>query len=111
MGRPKKSVDAKKLTHKLCKKCNLSLPIVEFASRRDQVVQSYCKICQKIVNKEYYLANKEKMIVKAECWQAENKEKANDAKRKYYNKRTNKDMPPLPTESSIEPLLETPQDT
>jgi len=48
---------------KNCSKCGKRKPLDSFGvfKKTNDGLQSYCKMCQKIINKKYYSENKEKI--------------------------------------------------
>lgn len=46
---------------KICAKCNIEKNLTDFHKKTGVILQSYCKECFKIRNKEYYSKNSEKI--------------------------------------------------
>jgi len=69
---------------KQCKKCRKSFPVSNFyVSLKTGVYSTYCKECEKIIKKEWYIKNKERVDAKRKQWQKENYHKHLKHQRKY----------------------------
>lgn len=73
---------------KLCKKCNKILEIENFSvcSRNPDGFKNICKDCQKYSAAVYYKQHKSQIIEQVQEWQAENKEKVNEIKKRWSRK-------------------------
>lgn len=73
---------------KICKSCGLKKPFCEFSKQKNGKfgLKTNCNICHRKLNKDYYLANKEKVSERNSVWQKNDINK--EAIRFYYVKRT-----------------------
>lgn len=58
------------MQHKICGKCEQSLPIENF-HKRGGIYQAWCKPCRKEYDKEYFQRNKKKRKEQIKTWTAE----------------------------------------
>jgi len=75
---------------KVCPKCKISKDIKEFYSNTKR--HPYCKICTRLCDKDYKLRNKEKIILKRQKYEKENKEIIRERKRIRHNFRRKTDI-------------------
>lgn len=92
---------------KTCVNCNTELPFVNFSltTKSNDGYQTKCKLCVNAYNKEYYLANKEKIKISSKMYKLKNlneikkknkdyafknKEKMLQYKKDYYKNNFNK---------------------
>jgi len=64
---------------KICRTCGIEKDICEFIPKRN-----HCKVCIKAYNKEYYVANSEKIKAHSKEYCAANSEKIKAYKKEYY---------------------------
>lgn len=71
---------------KPCYKCGVIKPLSCFHKRSSMLDGHFneCKECRKLVSKEYYNSNKEKIDEKNKLYASENKEKKAEMDKKYY---------------------------
>lgn len=78
-------MDSEIIQLKTCKKCGLEKLLSEFhkkPSNKDGLRNS-CKECRKAEKRDYYLANRDKVLEKCKEYESSNREKVNARKRKY----------------------------
>lgn len=73
---------------KMCYSCREVKPLSEYGknSRLKNGLQTQCKGCVSIANKERYAADKEKHIEKVRAWQKKNRKKVLRYKKRYRKK-------------------------
>jgi 5-methylcytosine-specific restriction endonuclease McrA len=74
-------------TTKICTKCKCEKQLSEFTNLKNSKdgKHSYCKICNRLVNKQSRLNNKEKIKIKKQKEYQENKEKILQQRKEYYS--------------------------
>ena len=72
---------------KMCSKCKIEKELCEFVEQKSHKygVSSYCSICSKKYNKQYYLKNKEKIKHKVKSYRDTNIKEIQIKNSKYYH--------------------------
>lgn len=75
---------------KVCSKCGIDKSLENFSFKEKGIYRSYCQDCQYIKSREYYLKNKEQIIVKHKEYCDKNRNKVRSCCNKYYKKNQKK---------------------
>ena len=92
---------------KPCGKCKRHRSKVFFSKKKDSKdrLQPICKDCEKEVNHEYYLANKEKVMRQVKMWSEKNPQKVRAAWRKYSSTRYDKQPEKIRPRQAIHAII------
>lgn len=81
--------------YKLCSgACGLVKPLMDFYTKKNGTLKSWCKCCCNEYNKGYYKKNKEKAATKGKEYREKNREKINKRERDRYRRKNNIEILP-----------------